>query len=53
MKLSDELKSKNINFKNRIVMPPMATAKADKNGHVTEEILHYYEDKTKNNYFLL
>ncbi|EFH93696.1 hypothetical protein HMPREF0391_10064 [Finegoldia magna ATCC 53516] len=31
MKLSDELKSKNINFKNRIVMPPMATAKADKN----------------------
>lgn len=51
MKLSDELKSKNINFKNRIVMPPMATAKADKNGHVTEEILHYYEDKTKNKLF--
>lgn len=51
MKLSDELKSKNINFKNRIVMPPMATAKADKNWHVTEEILHYYEDKTKNKLF--
>ncbi len=29
MKLSQELKSKNINFKNRVVMPPMATAKAD------------------------
>ena len=46
MKLSEELKSKNINFKNRIIMPPMATAKADKNGHVTEEILDYYREKT-------
>ena len=51
MKLANELKSKNINFKNRIVMPPMATAKADANGHITEEILNYYEDKTKNKLF--
>ena len=51
MKLSQELKSKNINFKNRVVMPPMATAKADENGHITDEILNYYEKKTKNKLF--
>lgn len=51
MKLSQELKSKNINFKNRVVMPPMATAKADENGHITDEILNYYEEKTKNRLF--
>ena len=51
MKLSQELKSKNINFKNRVVMPPMATAKADENGHITDEILNYYEEKAKNRLF--
>ncbi|MDU2384414.1 MAG: NADH:flavin oxidoreductase, partial [Finegoldia magna] len=51
MKLSQELKSKNINFKNRVIMPPMATAKADENGHITDEILNYYEEKTKNKLF--
>lgn len=51
MKLSQELKSKNINFKNRVIMPPMATAKADENGHITDEILNYYEDKTENKLF--
>lgn len=51
MKLSQELKSKNINFKNRVIMPPMATAKADENGHITDEILNYYEEKTENKLF--
>ena len=51
MKINDRVKEKNIEFKNRVVMPPMATAKADDNGYVTEEILKYYEEKTKNRLF--
>lgn len=51
MKLSQGLKSKNINFKNRVIMPPMATAKADENGHIKDEILNYYEEKTENKLF--
>ena len=51
MKVSDILTSKNITFKNRIIMPPMATAKFDENGHITKEILNYYEEKTSNKLF--
>lgn len=50
-KYSNELKTKNITFKNRLIMPPMATAKADDLGHVTEDYLKYYEDKTKSGSF--
>ncbi|WP_262122064.1 NADH:flavin oxidoreductase [Anaerococcus sp. Marseille-Q5996] len=46
MKLFEELKARNISFKNRIIMPPMATAKADDNGHVSQDILDYYNEKT-------
>lgn len=46
MKLFEKLKAKNIDFKNRIIMPPMATAKADENGHVSQDILDYYNEKT-------
>ena len=46
MKLFEELKAKNIDFKNRIIMPPMATAKADDKGHITQDILDYYQEKT-------
>ena len=41
MKLFEKLNAKNISFKNRIIMPPMATAKADENGHVSQDILDY------------
>ena len=51
MKLSEELKAKNISFKNRIIMPPMATAKADDKGHVSKDILGYYQEKTSNGLF--
>ena len=47
MIINTELKSRNINFKNRIIMPPMATAKADERGYVTEGIIDYYREKTK------
>lgn len=46
--LTSELKTKNFSLKNRLVMPPMATAKSTKEGYVTEEILKYYDEKTKN-----
>ena len=44
MQIFEEIKAKNIDFKNRIIMPPMATAKADENGHISKEILDYYEE---------
>lgn len=46
-KLNQPLQSKNIDLKNRIVMPPMATEKSVGNGKVSEEIIEYYDDKTK------
>ena len=51
MKLFEKLKAKNISFKNRIIMPPMATAKADEKGHVSQDILDYYDEKTKDKLF--
>ena len=32
-------------------MPPMTTAKADYRGHVTDEILKYYKEKTSSKLF--
>lgn len=32
---------------NRLVMPPMATAKADESGRVTEELCEYYRERAK------
>ena len=51
MKINDKIKVKNIEFKNRVIMPPMATAKADEQGHITDEILDYYFEKTKDKVF--
>lgn len=49
--MKNNLKANNIEFKNRIIMPPMATSKAGDNGSVTQEVLDYYEEKTKNKIF--
>jgi NADPH2 dehydrogenase len=38
---------------NRLVMPPMATAKATANGQVSEELIHYYREKTEGGYISL
>lgn len=53
MQIFEEIKAKNTDFKNRIIMPPMATAKADENGHISKEILDYYEEKTSHGLFSL
>jgi NADH-dependent flavin oxidoreductase len=51
MKLFEEIKTKNISFKNRIIMPSMATSKADDMGHVSDDLLDYYQEKTSNKLF--
>ena len=53
MQIFEEIKAKNIDFKNRIIMPPIATAKADENGHISQELLDYYEEKTSHGLFSL
>ncbi|WP_019228064.1 NADH:flavin oxidoreductase [Sedimentibacter sp. B4] len=42
-----------IKLKNRLVMPPMATAKAADDGKVSSEILDYYDEKSKGGYISL
>lgn len=47
------LEVNNLRLKNRLVMPPMATAKADEEGKITEDILNYYDEKSKGGYISL
>lgn len=47
------LETYNLSLKNRLVMPPMATAKADDEGKITEDILNYYDEKSKGGYISL
>lgn len=51
--LTKPLETKKLKFKNRLVFPPMATAKSDEKGHITEEILSYYDEKSKGGYLSL
>ncbi len=39
-----------IELHNRLVMPPMATAKATEDGKVTPQLCHYYEEKAAGGY---
>ncbi len=47
-KLLTPFKLKNLTLKNRIILPPMATSKAGENGEISDDILSYYDEKTKN-----
>ncbi|MCE5196997.1 MAG: NADH:flavin oxidoreductase [Negativicutes bacterium] len=51
--LQKSLRVGSLQLKNRLVMPPMATAKADADGKVNQAILDYYEEKTKGGYLAL
>lgn len=44
--ISDSIKIRNLEIKNRIVLPPMATGKSD-DGTVSDQIVSYYDEKTK------
>lgn len=46
-RVDEKLETKKITFKNRIIMPPMQTGKASEEGLVTEELLHYYDERTR------
>lgn len=47
--LKQPIRIKNVDISNRIVMPPMATAKSE-NGYVNQSLLDYYDEKTKGGY---
>ncbi len=51
--LKDELYAENITLKNRLIMPPMASATADAEGRVSEKLLNYYKEKTDGGHFSL
>lgn len=43
----DPITIKHLSLDNRLVMPPMATAKADENGRVTDAVCDYYRERAK------
>ncbi|WP_455539303.1 NADH:flavin oxidoreductase [Terrisporobacter sp.] len=47
--LMQPIKIKNIKINNRIVMPPMATSKSG-DGMVTDDLINYYDEKSKGGY---
>jgi len=51
--LLQPLEKGKLTLKNRLVMPPMATAKSNEDGSVSQEILEYYDEKTKGGYISL
>lgn len=48
--LKEPIKIKNIQLRNRLVMPPMATAKSGEDGAVTTQLCDYYDEKSKGGY---
>lgn len=44
--LDSSIKVGSLELRNRLVMPPMATAKSQADGKVTEELCDYYEEKS-------
>jgi len=48
--LRSPLENHKLKLKNRLVMPPMATAKADGRGLVTPSLLQYYSEKSQGGY---
>ncbi|MBA3028031.1 MAG: NADH:flavin oxidoreductase [Desulfobacteraceae bacterium] len=51
--LTEPLNSGRLSLKNRLVMPPMATAKADETGKVSKALLDYYHEKSLGGYLSL
>jgi NADPH2 dehydrogenase len=51
--LNQPLENGKLPLKNRLVMPPMATAKSEADGRINQDILNYYDEKTKGGYISL
>jgi NADPH2 dehydrogenase len=47
------LKVRSLTMANRLVMPPMATAKAGRDGKVSQKLLDYYAEKSRGGYLSL
>jgi NADPH2 dehydrogenase len=47
-RLLDPIKIGSLKLKNRLVMPPMATNYADKNGEVTDKLVQHYSERSRN-----
>jgi 2,4-dienoyl-CoA reductase-like NADH-dependent reductase (Old Yellow Enzyme family) len=47
------LQTGGLQLKNRLVMPPMATAKAETDGKISEAVLNYYAEKSRGGYISL
>ena len=43
----NEFKIKNLNLKNRLVIPPMAIKRPSEDGYVTDSLIEYYDSMTK------
>ncbi|AET69612.1 NADH:flavin oxidoreductase [Desulfosporosinus orientis DSM 765] len=51
--LPQPLQAGPLTLKNRLIMPPMATAKADPEGKVSPALLDYYQEKSQGGYLSL
>lgn len=51
--LNTPLEDGKLKLKNRLVMPPMATAKSNIDGMVSPDLLEYYDEKSKGGYISL
>jgi len=51
--LNKALEESKLVLKNRLVMPPMATAKSDIDGRLNNDVLDYYEEKSKGGFISL
>lgn len=49
--INTPIKLRNLEIHNRLIMPPMATAKSDSDGKVTQQLLTYYDEKTQGGFF--
>lgn len=47
------LETSKIKLKNRLIMPPMATSKAEEDGSINQDILDYYDEKSRGGYISL
>lgn len=51
--LNSALENGKLYLKNRLIMPPMATAKADLDGQINTDVLKYYDEKSKGGFLSL
>jgi len=51
--LHEPLNRNRVKLKNRLVMPPMATAKSNPDGKASKELIDYYNEKSHGGYISL